>query len=77
MENNKGLAFGKKNYMILGVGVLIIAGGLIVMSTETAKYGFGVRGLTIGPIMIVVGFIVNFFAIFAKTKEEVKDSKGN
>lgn len=70
MENNKGLAFGKKNYIFLIAGVVLIAAGLLIMATETEKYGFGVRGLTIGPIVIMIGFIVNFFAIFAKNKDE-------
>ena len=72
-KNNKGLAFGKKNYNFLIIGVVLIAAGLFIMTTETAEYGFGVRGLTIGPVIIMIGFITNFYAIFAKDKSKAEE----
>jgi len=52
-------------------GILLITLGYYVMSTETALYGYGTTGLTVGPFIVVLGFIVEFFAIFYQPK--VKD----
>ena len=35
---------------------------------DTEQYGFGFYGITLGPIVMVIGFIVEFFAIWAKDK---------
>ena len=66
MSNKSKLPFGRKNYiiMLVGIGVLIL--GFTLMSMDKEEYGFGVLGLTIGPIMVVLGFIIEFFAILSK-----------
>ena len=66
MSNKSKLPFGRKNYiiMLVGIGVLIL--GFTLMSMDTKEYGFGVLGLTIGPITVVLGFIIEFFAILSK-----------
>ncbi len=61
-------AFSKINYIIMLAGIAILALGYIVMSMETAEYGFGTLGLTVGPILLMLGFVVEFFAIFYKQK---------
>jgi len=72
MEENNGFAFGKKNYILMFAGILSIALGLIIMTMDTEPYGFGFKGIVLGPIVIMVGFIIEFFAIFVtdKTKKE-------
>jgi hypothetical protein len=62
-------AFGKRNYqlMLLGIGVLFL--GLITMSLDKEQHGFGFLGITLAPIIIMVGFIIQFFAIFYKEKK--------
>lgn len=69
-KNNSPLLFSKKNYQIMIAGVIIVILGLFIMSMETAKYGFGFLGLTLGPIVILSGFIVQFFAIFSRDKSK-------
>lgn len=66
MNNKNKLPFGRKNYiiMLVGIGVLIL--GFTLMSMDKEQYGFGVLGLTIGPITVVLGFIIEFFAILSK-----------
>ncbi len=68
MENNK-LAFQKMNYMLMlaGMGVLVL--GFVLMSLETAEYGFGSLGLTVGPITIMIGLGIEFFAIMYRPKK--------
>ena len=60
------LPFGKKNYILMIAGIVLLALGLFIMTLDTEQYGFGFYGITLGPIVIVVGFIVEFFAIWAK-----------
>ena len=43
------------------VPILII--GFVVMSLDSAPYGFGFVGLTLGPIIVMLGFMIQFFAI--------------
>jgi hypothetical protein len=68
-EKKKDFAFGKENYkwMLIGLGVLLL--GFVVMSLDKTQHGQGVLGLTIGPIIIVTGFVLQFVAIFKKSKK--------
>ena len=68
MEENK-LVFGKKNYTLLIVGIAVLLSGFIVMSLDREQYGFGFLGITLGPIIVCIGFIIPFFSIFAKSKQ--------
>lgn len=63
-------AFSKINYIIMLAGIAIILLGYLLMTMETAEYGFGTLGLTVGPLMLMLGFIVEFFAIFYKQKRD-------
>ncbi len=66
------LPFGKKNYqwMISGVVTLII--GFTIMSLDKQPYGFGFLGLTLGPIVVLTGFIIEIFAILHTPEKESK-----
>ena len=69
MSNKEKLAFKKANYvlMLIGIGVLII--GFFIMTLDKEDYGFGFLGITLGPIVVMIGFIIEFFAIFHKAKK--------
>lgn len=54
--------------MIIGVALLLT--GYFVMTLDTEPYGFGFLGLTLGPLMVLAGLVVEFFAILHKPKEE-------
>ena len=60
--------FGKKNYILMISGIVLILLGLFIMTLDEEQYGFGFYGITLGPIVMVIGFIVEFFAIWAKDK---------
>lgn len=66
------LPFGKKNYqwMIIGIVTLII--GFTIMSMDKQPYGFGFLGLTLGPIVVLSGFIIEIFAITRNPEKEPK-----
>lgn len=69
MSNKEKLAFKKANYilMLAGIGVLTI--GFYIMTLDKEDYGFGFYGITLGPIVVMLGFIIEFFAIFYKGKK--------
>ncbi len=50
------------------IGILIISTGFIIMTLDKEEYGYGFLGLTLGPLIVLSGFIFQFFAIFHKGK---------
>tara|TARA_B100001939_G_C16902757_1_gene600783 strand:- start:113 stop:346 length:234 start_codon:yes stop_codon:yes gene_type:complete len=67
--------FKKKNFTLLFVGIAFILSGLILMigggSEDPTKFSdeiFNFQRLTLAPILITIGFIIEFFAIMVITK---------
>ena len=60
------LPFGKKNYQLMIIGVLTLVAGFIIMTLDKQQHGFGFLGLTMGPIIVVAGFVIEIFAILHK-----------
>ncbi|GGB06958.1 DUF3098 domain-containing protein [Puia dinghuensis] len=70
--------FGKENYRWMLIGIVLIALGLILMAGGKSKdpnvfnrkeiYSF--TRITLAPILILGGFVVEIFAIFRKDKKE-------
>src|ERR1700722_9331310 len=68
--------FGKENYKWMLIGIVLVALGLILMGGGKSKdpnvfnpnevYSF--RRITLAPILIIGGFVVEIFAIFRKDK---------
>ena len=69
MKNKSNLPFKKHNYILMIVGIFTIAIGFIIMTIDQQDYGIGFLGLTLGPIIVLIGFIIEFFAIFSKSKQ--------
>jgi hypothetical protein len=67
MENK--LPFGKKNYQWMIIGVLALVVGFVIMSLDTEQHGFGFLGLTLGPLVVMAGFIIEIYAILHKPNE--------
>ena len=72
-NNNKDLPFQKKNYLIMLAGIIVLALGFVIMTLDSEPYGFGFLGITLGPIVVMSGFIIQFFAIFYKDKAKDKE----
>ncbi len=75
-NNNSKFAFSKKNYILLGVGVLFIVIGLFLMqgggSENPSNFNeeiFSFQRITLAPLIIVSGFIINVFAILYSAKK--------
>lgn len=62
----KSFPFGKKNYTTMLVGIATILAGFITMSLDKEEFGFGTLGLVVGPIVVAVGFFIQFYAILRK-----------
>ena len=69
-------AFTKKNYILLIVGLVFIASGLILMigggSEDPTKFSpdiFNFQRLTLAPVLLATGFIIEIVAIMYKGKE--------
>ena len=70
--------FTKDNYLWMGIGGIIIALGMFLMSggknvdpkvfDTNVVYSF--TRVTIAPILIISGLLVEIFAIFKKSKSE-------
>jgi uncharacterized membrane protein len=67
-ENKSGLAFTTLNYIIMLVGILVLAIGFMIMASGTEQEMFGTSQITVGPMMLMLGFIIEFVAILYKPK---------
>jgi len=61
-------AFTRDNYRLMLVGIVAILLGFFIMSLDSEPHGFGFLGLTLGPIIVMAGFLFEFFAIFYTKK---------
>lgn len=70
MDNQKEkLAFDRINYMLLLAGLAVLAIGFILMSLDSEPHGFGFLGITLGPIVVVIGFIIELVAILYRSRK--------
>lgn len=75
----KGL-FGKENYMMMLGGLLILAIGFFLMaggkSAAPTVFNdnevYSTTRITIAPLLIIAGFLIEIFAIMKKPKEVQK-----
>lgn len=74
--NKRNLAFGKLNFMLLAVGVVIVLIGLFLMaggqSSETVfdPSIFNAIHIKVAPVVTLIGFVSIIFAIIVKPKDE-------
>jgi hypothetical protein len=57
------LPFGRKNYQWMIIGIVTLVAGFTIMSMDSQPHGFGFLGLTLGPIIVMAGFIIEIYAI--------------
>jgi hypothetical protein len=63
------LPFGKRNYQLMVIGLIVLVVGFTVMSLDSQPHGFGFLGLTLGPIIAMAGFLVEIFAILHRPSD--------
>ena len=75
-EDQKAMPFGKQNYIIVLIGIALIALGFILMigggSDNPDVFNekmFDFQHITLAPILVLLGFVVEIVAIFWKGKK--------
>ncbi|HNW76265.1 MAG TPA: DUF3098 domain-containing protein [Bacteroidales bacterium] len=68
-------AFGKENYRLMLIGLAFIGLGFLLMigggSSDPNQFNpeiFSFRRITLSPILILAGFVIEIFAIMKKPK---------
>ena len=76
VDSQKVLPFGKMNYILVLVGIALIALGFILMvgggSSDPDVFNpkmFNFQRLTLAPILILLGFVTEIVAIFWRSKK--------
>lgn len=64
------LPFGKKNYQLMIIGFATIMLGFIIMMLDKEPHGFGFLGITLSPVVVLAGFILEVYAILYQPKKE-------
>tara|TARA_B100001093_G_scaffold510971_1_gene577904 strand:- start:1122 stop:1346 length:225 start_codon:yes stop_codon:yes gene_type:complete len=74
MEDDK-ILFKKKNYQLMLIGIGFIIVGMILMSgggsPDKSSFNpeiFSAQRITVAPIFILIGFVIEIFAIMHKAK---------
>jgi hypothetical protein len=65
-SNKNAFPFSGTNYKLLLAGLLIILTGFFIMTLDKEEFGFGFLGLTLGPLIVLAGFILEIWAILKK-----------
>ena len=74
--DKKDFAFGKKNYILLAIGMVVIILGFILMSGSGRSEGtfnpeiFSVRRIKIAPVVCFLGFIFMIYGILYKENKD-------
>ncbi len=72
----RNLAFGKTNFILLGVSMLVVIIGFILMSggeSTDAAYDpeiFNAMRIKVAPVVCFIGFVSMIYAIIHKPKSE-------
>ena len=77
LDDQKVMHFGRQNYIIVLIGLAFIALGFILMigggSTDPDVFNekmFNFQRLTLAPILVLAGFVVEIVVIFWKGKNK-------
>lgn len=62
--SQSNMPLGSRDIKILLAGIAIMVVGFIVMTLDKEEFGFGFLGLTLGPVLVLVGIIIPIFALF-------------
>lgn len=69
-------AFGKENYRLMLIGLAFIVAGFLLMvgggSSDPTKFNpeiFSFRRITLAPILILTGYVIEIFAIMKKPRD--------
>lgn len=68
------MLFGRRNFMLFGAGLGLVLLGLLMMAGGAQpdpnvwddQYPYSFRRITLAPILMVAGFVVSIWGIFAR-----------
>ena len=72
----RDLAFGKANYVLLAIGMVVVVVGFLLMSgsgsTETAYDPdiFSARRIKVAPLVCLAGFVSMIYAVIYRPKNK-------
>lgn len=71
-------AFERENYIIMLIGLVVIALGYFLMSgggsEDPTKFNpeiFSTRRITVAPIVVTIGYMIEVYAILKKPKAKI------
>ena len=76
MEKKNNVLFGKENFIWMAVGAVVVMIGILLMaggkSTDPNIFAdqevYSTRRITIAPVLIIIGFVIEVYAIMKKSK---------
>ena len=69
MNPTPHFAFGPRNYRLMWIGLAALAAGFITMMFgDKDNYGEDFVGITLGPLLLFIGFGIEFAAIMVRDK---------
>ena len=80
--DNKDFAFGRMNFILLGVGMLVVVIGFLLMaggSSTTDAYNpdiFSARRIKVAPIVCLLGFVSMIYAVVHDPEKKSLFKKG-
>ena len=82
MKHHSTSIFGKKNYLIMGIGLAVIAIGFILMSgggsDNPAVFDasiFNFRRIHLAPALVLIGFAIEIYALLVNPNKEENTKK--
>ena len=82
MMDKRNFAFGRMNFILLAVGMLVVVVGFILMSGGSSSeeaYNpdiFSTRRIVVAPIVCLLGFVSMIYAVVHKPKDEAQKEVG-
>lgn len=76
-DKKSSLMFTKENYLLMVMGLVVIALGLFLMAggksenpnVFNANEVYSTTRITVAPLLIIAGLVIEVFAIFKKPKD--------
>lgn len=69
-NNKNNLPLNSTCIKILVVGILTMFIGFFVMTLDKEPFGFGFLGITLGPILVLIGVFIPIFSLFIKNTND-------
>jgi len=77
---DRDFAFGKDNFIWLGISIVLIVIGFVLMSGGSSPDGiafnpeiFNNQRIVIAPIIVMIGYLLMIFAILKKSSKTSED----